>query len=64
MSLVTFVPNPKHVPTRIDADPGDNIFLAIAAENKAHSIISGDNHLLGLKEHEPIQNVTPSPDGS
>ncbi len=38
----------------------DNLFLALASENKAHLIISGDSHLLELKEYNHIQIVTPS----
>ena len=60
MNLVTFVPTPNHVPTEIDADPVDIISLSITAENKAHLIIAGDNHLLGLKEHESSKSVKTS----
>ena len=60
MNLVVFVPSPKHIPKEIVEDPFDNLFLALASENKAHLIISGDNHLLNLKEYKHIQIVTPA----
>jgi putative PIN family toxin of toxin-antitoxin system len=60
MNLVFFVPIPAFIPKQIVEDPFDNLFLALASENKAHLIISGDKHLLGLKEYDHIQIVTPS----
>ena len=60
MNLVVFVPGPKFIPTKIIEDPFDNLFLALASENKAHLIISGDNHLLDLKEYDHIHIVTPA----
>ncbi len=60
MNIVTFVPNPQNIPQAILEDPFDNIFLALASENKAHLIVSGDHHLLDLKEHNSIQILTPS----
>ena len=60
MNLVVFVPSPKFIPEEIIEDPFDNLFLALASENKAHLIISGDNHLLDLKECDHIQIVTPA----
>lgn len=35
-------------------DPGDDIFLACAINGKADAIVSGDRHLLDLKEFESI----------
>ncbi len=60
MNLVTFVPTPQSIPRVIHKDLFDNIFLALASENKAHLIISGDKHLLDMKEYNDIQVVTPS----
>ena len=60
MNLVLFVPTPEFIPEQIIEDPFDNLFLALASENKAHLIISGDSHLLELKEYNHIQIVTPS----
>jgi putative PIN family toxin of toxin-antitoxin system len=60
MNLVLFVPTPEFIPEQIIEDPFDNLFLALASENKAHLIISGDSHLLESKEYNHIQIVTPS----
>lgn len=60
MNLALFVPTPEFIPEQIIEDPFDNLFLALASENKAHLIISGDNHLLELKQHDHIQIVTPN----
>jgi putative PIN family toxin of toxin-antitoxin system len=60
MNLVLFVPTPEFIPEQIIEDPFDNLFLALASENKVHLIISGDSHLLELKEYNHVQIVTPS----
>ena len=60
MNLVFFVPTPQIIPKRILQDPFDNLFLAIASENSAQLIISGDSHLLKVKQYEGIQIVSPS----
>jgi predicted nucleic acid-binding protein len=60
MNLVTFVPNPLNLFPVITDDPFDDIFLALAFENEAHLIISGDHHILDLKEYRSIQILTPS----
>lgn len=60
MNLIKFVPTPANIPQVIKKDPFDNIFLALAMENKTHLIISGDRHLLDLKEYNAIQIVMPS----
>ncbi len=39
-------------------DPSDDKFLALALDGKASYIISGDKHLLGLKEFRGIKIVT------
>ena len=60
MNLVLFVPTPEFIPEQIIEDPFDNIFLASAFEKNAYLIISGDKHLLELKDYNRIQIVTPS----
>jgi putative PIN family toxin of toxin-antitoxin system len=60
MNLATFVPNPAYDPEEIEEDPFDNVFLALASEGKARLIISGDRHLLSLKEYRSVHIVTPS----
>lgn len=59
MNLVLFVPTPENIPEQIIDDPFDNVFLALASDHKAQLIVSGDRHLLSLKEHNGIQIVTP-----
>jgi len=60
MNLVFFVPTPDLIPKEIVEDPFDNFFVAMASQNDACLIISGDRHLLDLREYEHIQIVTPS----
>jgi len=59
MNLVRFVPSPGAVPNAIPEDPFDNIFLALASYNDAVLIVSGDKHLVSLKEYKGIQIVSP-----
>ena len=60
LNLIIFVPDPESVPAIIEADPFDNLFLALASENGATLIVSGDRHLLDLETFDNIQIVTPS----
>jgi len=60
MNLVLFVPTPEIIPEQIIEDPFDNLFLALASDNRARLIISGDKHLLELEEYQRLQIVTPS----
>ena len=60
LNLVSFVPAPVLIPREIVEDPFDNFFLAVASHNNAGLIISGDRHLLDLREYQRIQIVTPS----
>ncbi|MBM3283314.1 PIN domain-containing protein, partial [Candidatus Gottesmanbacteria bacterium] len=41
-------------------DPEDNKFLECAVGGKARFIVSGDNHLLAIKEYGQILIVTPA----
>jgi putative PIN family toxin of toxin-antitoxin system len=60
LNLVVFVSTPERIPKLIVDDLFDNLFLALASHNSARLIISGDHHLLHLREYERIQIVTPS----
>jgi putative PIN family toxin of toxin-antitoxin system len=60
LNLVSFVPTPALIPQKIVEDPFDNFFVALASHNNARLIISGDRHLLDLREYQGIQIVTPS----
>jgi putative PIN family toxin of toxin-antitoxin system len=51
---------PKEKVEVIKEDPGDNKFLDCAVAGKADYIVSGDQHLLELKDYKGIKIVTPS----
>ncbi|MFO8015881.1 MAG: putative toxin-antitoxin system toxin component, PIN family [Candidatus Woesearchaeota archaeon] len=50
---------PKNRLNIVKDDPTDNKFIECAFEGKADYIITGDNHLLKLKEYKGIRIVTP-----
>ena len=54
---VVVVPQLKR--TIVGADPQDDKFILCAEAAKADSIISGDNHLLNLKNYRDIKIVSP-----
>ncbi len=51
---------PRRTVHIITADPPDNRVLEAAVEGKADVIISGDEHLLGLKIFEGVPILTPA----
>lgn len=56
-SLIVY---PKRAVQIITADPSDNRFLECALKARAKAIISGDNHLLQIKEFGRIPILTPA----
>lgn len=44
----------------IKEDPTDNLFINLAIDGKANVIVSGDSHLLKLKEYRGIKIITVS----
>jgi len=44
----------------IERDPSDNKFLEAALEAKADFIITGDHHLLELREFRGVKILSPS----
>lgn len=44
----------------VNADPDDDIYLIAAHEGKAQYLISGDQHLLKIKEFEEVKILTPA----
>ena len=50
---------PKTVPNVIADDPDDDHILACAVEGKADILVSGNKHLLRLKEYEGMPIVRP-----
>lgn len=58
VSQLAMIVNPDQNIKVIDADPADNQVLACAVFVKANFIVSGDRHILGLKQFEGIVTVT------
>jgi predicted nucleic acid-binding protein len=50
---------PKVIERVISDDPKDDAILACAVEGRANYIVSGDEHLLKLREHRGIKILTP-----
>ena len=44
----------------VEEDPSDDMFIRCAEAGKVNRIISGDQHLLGLKSYGKIKILTPS----
>ena len=57
-ALLAAVVHPVVIPPTILDDPDDDQVLACALGAKAEIIVSGDRHLLDLKEHQGIRMVT------
>jgi putative PIN family toxin of toxin-antitoxin system len=56
-ALLTTVVHPAAIPPTILEDPDDDHVLACALAAKAEIIVSGDRHLLDLKEHRGVRIV-------
>ena len=56
---VAFVVGPLPVVDR-SPDPDDNYLLAIAETGQAHYLVTGDQHLLGLKRHRTTPILSPA----
>jgi hypothetical protein len=50
----------QHIENLIPHDPPDNIILACALEGGADYLVSGNLHLLDLKQHRGVKIVTPT----
>jgi putative PIN family toxin of toxin-antitoxin system len=57
LSLVTLV-SPRQDVHVVAQDPSDNLFIAIALEGHCPLIVSGDHHLLGIRQYEGIRVVS------
>lgn len=53
----TVLTEDRYVISKVRKDPADNMFIACALEGEADYIISGDDHLLGLKHYKGVQIV-------
>jgi len=51
---------PTNAPGSVPPDPDDEIFIACALSAGAAFIISGDDHLLRLKQYDAIRIVRPA----
>lgn len=54
------IAKPKEKLSVIEKDPEDNRVLECAQESKADYIVSGDVHLLGIKEYAGTKILTPN----
>jgi putative PIN family toxin of toxin-antitoxin system len=43
----------------VSEDPDDDKYIAAAVEGRAAFVVSGDPHLLGIKQHEGLRFVSP-----
>ena len=59
LSILSLVEGNKAIEV-IAEDPADNNYLSCAVDAKADFIVSGDIHLLNLREYEGIQIITPA----
>ena len=58
--LISIKVSPKIRVNVIERDPSDNKFLEAALEAKADFIITGDHHLLELREFRGVKILSPS----
>jgi len=56
-TLVLKIVEPKRTVSVITEDPEDNRAIECAVEARAHYIVSGNHHLLDLKQYENIKIV-------
>lgn len=47
------------LPAPVCADPGDDKFIACAMASRTKVIVSGDNHLLDIKNYKGIEILNP-----
>ena len=59
MSLSTIV-HPRHTVDVVTRDPTDNLFLEIALQGKCSVLVSGDRHLLELRQYRRTRILTPT----
>jgi len=48
----------KQIPAVVHKDPSDDVFLACAVAGKCHYLVSGDQHLLALKNYKDIPIIS------
>lgn len=57
---ISRVVEPGHIPRFVPDDPDDDKIVQCALIGGANYIVSGDNHLLALKNHKDISIVRPA----
>lgn len=57
LSLVTLV-SPRQDVHVVAQDPSDNLFIAIALESRCPLIVSGDHHLLAVRQYQDVRVVS------
>jgi putative PIN family toxin of toxin-antitoxin system len=50
---------PRHAVSIIREDESDNNILECALSGRAHVLVSGDHHLLALREYQGVRILTP-----
>ena len=60
LTAIGHIVRPSISINQILEDPQDNRILECAVEGDADYIISGDTHLLNLKQHEAIRILSPN----
>ena len=60
LTSVGILVRPKISIKKIRQDPADNRILECAAEGHVEYVVSGDSHLLELKQYKAIPIITPS----
>lgn len=59
LRISTVVARPLNIQPVVADDPDDDIVLATAVAGRADVIVSGDRHLLVIREHRSIPIITP-----
>lgn len=60
ITLNSYIVEPEERVRVVTADPSDNKIVECAIAGKAHFIVSGDKHLLKIKEYENIRIIAPA----
>jgi putative PIN family toxin of toxin-antitoxin system len=51
---------PRHTVEVVTQDPSDNLFLEIALQGNCTALVSGDRHLLDIKQYRRIRILSPT----
>ncbi len=59
IALLADVVDPSFRVRAVPGDPDDDKYVEAALEGRAGCIVSGDRHLLNLREHQTVRMITP-----